>query len=380
MKKGLQQLIEKFHDKNPYFLPLILISIILLLTGVNYLGPLTATTKLNFDRTYLFSGEAYIMAVTLMPGWVFQANVLTTKPVNLSIVNIDGLTIANSTDHTMIKFVAPSFNTYFLRLEGSGDYALFDFSYSKAGYGPYPIDYALFCTGLVLMLLTFTYYLIKPLKFKFKRALNAVDSIFYPSLIICASIVFWVFVNASIWFYVMDAASAVIMAVIISAVIIISSFILLKKKLKPTIKFIAGYVVSFFTVYLLLVIKHLSTVNISELLVFIAFIGLLILYYYSRERSVLLYYSLVWFVSAIIKLGIYSIGLPLYFDITLSMPVTWAFMPAVILIDVLAVIFCYFIIRAYYGGSIKSSLEYGLYSSIFINGVLQLMTASSIML
>ncbi|MFA5405740.1 MAG: hypothetical protein WC307_00035 [Candidatus Nanoarchaeia archaeon] len=371
------QRFEKFHDENRYFLPLTFIAFILMITGAFYLGPVKLEHDVIVNRTLLFDNDTVILAATLRPDWVFSINVLSTKPVNLSLFNLAGEVVAESDTNTL-SYHARFLDLYFVKVIGT-DFTVIDFNYSKTGEAPYPSPYLFFGSGLALLLGVIVYFLLEPIGFKLRKKLDFIDALFYPTVFFMSSIIFWVFRDSLMWFL---PKSVIVNAWLIGlsgAGLIIGSF-MYKRKLVDFSKSLIGYLVGYSAIFLSMVLDYAGLSGYIGLLVnSLILLFLIALYYKSGSKTSLLMYSLTWLTSVVIKLFAYSVGIPVFFDTFLSTPSVIGTIPLLVFLSSLVVLAVYLFVRAVYAKSKAEAVNYGLYASICVQAILQIFTGTSLL-
>jgi len=388
---GFKQALEKFHDENRYFIPLVFVAFVLIVTGFFHNEYIIINHDVLVDRTLLFDGSAVIQAVTLRPGWSFYIDVLANRPVTLSLYNLESDLVAESPNNTL-RYTADFLNLYFVMVDGS-NYAILDFNYSKQGTEPYSTPYLFFGSGLALLLGVLVYYFLEPWKFKFKRVLDFVDAIFYPVIFLLSSIVFWVFRDSLIWFLPKSLTNTLFLT-IIPLIVIIGCFFVLNalnkgkdvfflrytKKSRDFFKSLFGYIVAYSAVFITIVLDYSNLLGQADLLVPSLTISFLIwLYVRTKTKNALVIYSLTWLTSLVIKVLAYSVGVPVIFDTFLTIPSSVGAVPLFIAIESFIIFGVYFLIRGYYARDKARAINYGLYASVFIQAFLQVFSGTSLL-
>ncbi|MBD3312740.1 hypothetical protein GF352_04790 [archaeon] len=384
----LKKSLERFHDENRYFIPLLFIAFILMVTGAFYSGPVILNFDVLFEHPLLFQGDAVIQAVTLRPDWTFSIEVLSNKDISLSVFNLGGELVARS--NTRFLEFSPGFlDLYFVQVHGT-DYAIFDFNYTKRGMAPYPTPYLFFASGLLLFLGVMVYYLLEPWGFKFKRKLERLDAVFYPVVFLMSSIILWVFRDSLIWFMPKSLLNYVLMIIFSLVVIAACSFVISalfrgdklfmkSKKYKKFFKVFFGFLLAYALVFLTVLLDYSGLSSQVGLLVKLAVLGFLILFYVKfNERTALLIYLFTWLTSELIKLLAYSIGVPVVFDTFLTNPSPVGMIPLLFVLEGFMVLAVYFLVKGYFAKNRAKAVSYGLYASIFVQAFMQVFSGSSL--
>lgn len=366
---------ERFHDTNRYFIPLSFIALILMLTGVFYLGPTRVDYDVLVNRTLLFDGDAVILAVTLRPGWTFNVNVLANKPVSLSVYNLEGITVASSLNNTL-SFTPSFLDLYFVKVSGS-NYAILDFNYSKIGYEPYSSPYLFFGTGLALLLGVVFYYLLEPWKFKLTRKLGSVDAVFYPLVFLLSSVIFWIFRDVLVWFLPKSSGIMACLVILPSVSVLFGLLICrLKRKMSDFSKVFVEYFIAYSAVFLMTVVSYTS---IGGYYLFVLQLCLLLLLALMRQKTALVIYSLTWLTGVIIRVLAYSVGIPVLFDMFLSVPNSSGMIPLFMTLEGFMVLGVYLFMRGYCSRTKTEAVKYGLYAGVCIQAFLQVFTGTSLL-
>jgi len=372
-----KQSFEKFHDENRYFMPLAFIAVILMVTGLFYVGPVLVNYDVIVNRTLLFDNDTTILASTLRPGWTFSINVLSTKSVSLLLYNLAGDVVATS-DNNRLTYQADFLDLYFLRVMGR-DFTLIDFNYTKLGEAPYPSQFLFFGSGLALLLGVIVYYLLEPVVFKLKRRVGFVDSVFYPAAFMLSSIIFWVFRDSLVWFLPKSLLNNILLIIFPLAGVIIGS-LLYKRKMPDFTKSLLGYLVAFSAVFLAVAVDYSGVSVYFSLAVKFALLGFLaLLCSLTKSKTAFVMFSLTWLTSVVIQLLAYSVGVPVFFDTFLSVPSTIGTIPLFIFIILMAITGVYFFVRGVYAKNTAEAINFGLYAGICIQAILQVFSGTSLL-
>jgi len=380
-KRNLWNEFERFHDNNRYFIPLLFIATVLMTFGINYLGPVTIINKFNLTGPLTIKSEQNVLALTLLPGWVFRADVVTTKPATIELVDLSG-NVINSTTGSVLFAKINYLEYYILRLKGN-NYALIDLTYYVHGLAPYALEYSFFGTGLLLFLLTLAYYFLKPIKFKLKRKINSkVDAFFYPTIIFLSIIVFWVFRNALMWVMPKSYFSIIVHAALVATVILLLAVLSIRFKESKIKSLIVNYALVYFLLYIISLLTYGGLImGYSIFFLNFCILGFLIIVYSkSKSRIALTYFTLAWTISVVLSIAAYVIGVPVDFDNVLAMPNTNGTLVLLAILELFMLSSTYFMLRGYYSKSILDSLEYGLYAGVMFQGILQTMVMTNVML
>ncbi len=372
--------LEKFHDTNRYFIPLSFVAVILMITGIFFQGPMKLMYDVEVTKPLYFNDDVMIQSVTLRPGWTFNIEVNTSKPVILSMQNIEGETLIESSNGTL-TYKPSFFNLYFVKVKAR-NFLLNDFNYSKTGLSPYPDSYLFFSAGLILQLSVIIYFLLEPWSIKLKRKLTVINALFYPLMFLIASIVFWVFRDSLIWFAPKNIQTQNMLLINSITLMILGLYtihlkhipLIKSKKYDDFFKMFIGY----FTTYAAITLTILLTLMLgNEYLTIIikTSITSILLYFFIKYnlKIPVLIYIMEWVVSLIIKLMAFSIRIPVFFDTLLSIPSINGTIPLLLVINLFGVIGVYFLIRAYYSKNITLASAYGLYAGVFFQGIMQIL-------
>lgn len=380
--------LERFHDENRYFIPLLFVAFVLMATGAFYAAPVILNYDVLFNHPLLFEGSAVIQAVTLRPGWTLNVEVLANKNVNLSVFNLGGQLVAQSAGGSL-KFSPDFLDLYFIQVHGS-NYAIFDFNYSKTGVVPYPAPYLFFGSGLLLFLGVLAYYLLEPWRFNFKRKLERVDAVFYPLVFLMSSIILWVFRDSFIWFLPKSLTNFLIMIVASLSIVVICAVVIRSlargeklfmksKKFKGFFKVFFGFLLAYGLIFLTVLLDYSGLSSQVGLLVKFAVLGFLIFIYWRFESSTgLVIYLFTWLTSVLIKLLAYSIGVPVLFDTFLTSPSTAGFLPLLFTVEAFMVLAVYFLVKGYFAKNRARAVAYGLYASVFIQAFMQIFSGTTL--
>ncbi len=362
--------LEMFHDNNRYFLPLIFIGLVLMIYGLPYWGKAYYHYQVNAIKPLFFSDKATIQSIVLRPDWTYKVSVNTNKPVSVVVTNLNGEILNQSINNLTFK---PLFtDLYFIKVLGSG-FVLYGFDYGRLGVVPVPTNYLFFNSGLLIILLTILYYLLKPLSISFKRRLSVSDSLFYPLTGVLVFIILWAFKESFIQLIPRD--NFTINSLILSGLVITTLLLLLSKRLKG----VARVITSFFSGYLLLFTASIINLTIIpfELTMFSLLLLSLIGYYKVGNSEQLIIFLLALISSLSVRLLAYSIGVPVYFDNLLTIQSQNGLFMLLILMELFVISGVYFIIRGYYGKSISESLLNGFYSGVMFQAFLQILMAGT---
>ena len=264
--KGFKNRLEKFHDENRYFIPVLFVGFILMMTGLFYLGPVVLDYDIDVNRPLSFSGDAVIQSVTLRPEWTLEVNVLANKRVTVSLFNLDGEVVAESNNNSLVY--SPDFlNLYFIEVHGD-NYAILDFSYRKVGLAPYPTSFLFFGFGLILILGSLVYYLLEPWGFKLKRYLELGDALFYPAVFLLSPIIFWIFRDAMLWFLPKSLNMTITTILVLLSLIVFSSILMFneslfarKKKWREFYKSLFGFFIAYSLVFIIVLLSNAGLVG-----------------------------------------------------------------------------------------------------------------------
>ncbi len=372
---------EKFHDKHRYLIPLIFISVVLMTFGINYLGPVTIINHANLTGPITFRSDSNVLALTLLPGWSFRADIITTKPVTMELIDLSG-NLINSTTNSILFSGINYLDYYFLRLKGS-NFALLELNYYYSGKAPYALEYSLFGGGLLLLLLTLIYFFISPLKIKFKRIFKSrIDGFFYPMIVFLSIIVFWVFMNAFMWIIPKDIISIITHVIIALIIVLILSFISTKRQASKVNAFIINYALTYFLLYIVLLLAYGGLViGFWIFLLKISILSCLILLYRkSKSRVAVNYFILVWIISTVLNIAVYVVGVPVNFDNALAVPSMQGTWLLFMLVEGFMIAALYFMIRGYYSSNLAVSLENGLYAGVLFQGLMQAVMVTNVMI
>lgn len=372
---------EKFYDSHRFFIPLLFIGTVLMVFGINYLGPVTILNRFELTGPITISKSENVLALTLLPGWIFRVDVVTTKPVTIELVDLYG-NIINSTTGTTLFSKISYLDYYILRLKGD-NFALIGLTYYKSGIAPYAVEYSLFGGGLLLFLLTLTYFFIRPLKFKLKLYFKSViDAFFYPMIMFLSVIVFWVFRNSLMWILPKDFASVGIHALMVLIIISVVSILSIKFKGNR----INGLIINYLLAYLFLYIVSLLTyagvmIGFSTFLLNLVILGfLLFLYMKSKNNVAVICFLFAWIISLMLSLAVYVVGVPVNYDNVLAIPNTGGTWVLFFIVEAFMIATTYFMIKGYCSKSIAESLENGLFAGMLFQGILQSVIMTNVML
>jgi|GEM_PF-3376270 len=383
--KGFKNRLEKFHDENRYFIPVLFVGFILMMTGLFYLGPVVLDYDIDVNRPLSFSGDAVIQSVTLRPEWTLEVNVLANKRVTVSLFNLDGEVVAESNNNSLVY--SPDFlNLYFIEVHGD-NYAILDFSYRKVGLAPYPTSFLFFGFGLILILGSLVYYLLEPWGFKLKRYLELGDALFYPAVFLLSPIIFWIFRDAMLWFLPKSLNMTITTILVLLSLIVFSSILMFneslfarKKKWREFYKSLFGFFIAYSLVFIIVLLSNAGLVGYWLVIVKSIVIGyLILLYLYSKSKTALVIFTLTWLVSIVIKVLSYSIGIPVIFDTFLTYPSAVGTVPLFMVISLFITAAIYFILRGYYSKDKARAVDYGLYASVCIQAFLQIYTGATLL-
>ncbi len=367
---GLYDKLEKFHDTNRYFIPLMFVALVLMASGWNFIGPVSLDYSVNITKPLSFSRPVVVEALMLRPGWTFEAKINASKPVTVVLSRLNDGEVTSGVN--TITYKPDNLDFYFVKVVEYRNYTINGISYSKKGTAPYPDSYLLFGSGLLLALGVLIYYLLEPWGFKLKRKMPLINSLFYPATFFLASVIFLLFKELFVWFlphYLLLFSCA--------AVIIISVLLMPSLKKGNFSRVFLG----FLNAYALLLLKsYIDFAYNNPYLTLVAGILSASLLFYLflryREKTGVTFYLVAWSADVLIRFLAFAIKVPVLFDTLLSVPSMAGALALLTSLEVLAIISAYFVVRAYYSRNINEASSFGLYAGAVVQAILQVLVVS----
>ena len=92
-----------------------------------------------------------------------------------------------------------------------------------------------------------------------------------------------------------------------------------------------------------------------------------------------MFYSLFWLNALILKVLVFSVGIPVFFDTFLASPSKAGTIPLLLALQFFAVSSLYFILRGYYSKNKSEATSYGLYAGVCVQSILQVFVSSALL-